>query len=313
MDKTVQNKVFVSSLLKNDKYGCFKEIKEALGSNVELIALKNTSDIWMRDYMPIQIGENTFVAYRYCPDYLWTPERYKYITKRFSTREDILKNADKDLPFCRSDVIIRETNLILDGGNVVVCGDKVILTDKIFIENRPKSQDYIIGELKRTFGKEIVIIPSDPYEITEAREEYEYPEDNQLPLCHADGILAPIDDDSILIADYGPDPLGYVPQLMNALSPYFKLENIKHLDFGNQWVDKIWIYINFLRIGDLVLMPALDDQGLNDKAKSQLTDILKTNNIHQINTTAISFGSDNNTDNYGGALHCVSWEFKAKE
>lgn len=45
----------------------------------------------------------------------------------------------------------------------------MILTDKIFIENRPKSKEHIIGELRRAFEKEVVIIPSDPYEIRDFR------------------------------------------------------------------------------------------------------------------------------------------------
>lgn len=45
----------------------------------------------------------------------------------------------------------------------------MILTGKIFIENRPKSKEHIIGELRRAFEKEVVIIPSDPYEIRDFR------------------------------------------------------------------------------------------------------------------------------------------------
>lgn len=32
--------------------------------------IKLTNDYWARDYMPIQLGENEFLKYRYYPDYL---------------------------------------------------------------------------------------------------------------------------------------------------------------------------------------------------------------------------------------------------
>lgn len=101
--------------------------------------------------------------------------------------------------------------------------------------------------------------------------------------------------------------------MQGALSPYFEPENIKHLNFGNQWIKESWIYINFLKVGDLVLMPALGNPNLDNEAKSQLMETLKTNNIHLINTTALSLGHGKNTKNFGGALHCISWETETSE
>ncbi len=333
MEKETQFKVFVSSLLnsKGKDGEEFRKLYESIASKLPentLIALKNTADIWMRDYMPIQIDRNTFVTYQYRPDYLSIPERHKFITDRFYTSSQIKNNIEisknkeeSQLPFYGPDVTIRECNLILDGGNIGVCGDKIILTDKVLIENRPKSHDQIIAELKRAFGKEVVIIPSDPYEIEYARKA------NELPLCHADGVLAPIDNETILIADYGKDPKGYVPQLMNVLSRYFKPENIKHFDFRENWTEDVWVYINFLRVGDLILIPEVeyekkDDplyikklKACNKEAKRQLKEFFGTDKIIGIDTTALSLGINKNgeyiNDNNGGALHCISWEVKS--
>ena len=343
MEEQIKYKIFVSTLLNsngaNEASIAFKDVyKEFMnaieGTEIELTPIKNTSDIWMRDYMPIQIDKKTFVTYYYQPDYLSCKERKHLITKRFASTAKIEENRNKfwnenesRLPFYAPNAVLRECRLVLDGGNVVVCGEKVILTDKVFIENRPKSTDYVIGELKRAFGKEVIIIPSDPYEIDSARKE------NELPLCHADGVLAPIDDKTILIADYGNDPLGYVPQLMNALTPHFKPKNIKHFDFGEDWTEDAWIYINFLRIGDLVLMPTVNyikkskEEGnettnlayqeklkrCNEKAKQQLKSFLGIDKIKAIDTTTLSlgknkYGDEINPDNYGGALHCITWE-----
>ena len=74
-------RIYVSSLLNpsgesgEEFRKLYNKVAEALEGTSKLIEVKNTSDIWMRDYMPIQIDENTFVTYQYTPDYLWSPER----------------------------------------------------------------------------------------------------------------------------------------------------------------------------------------------------------------------------------------------
>lgn len=321
MDETNMVKVHFSGQLTEKDSHCLSAIKKALGEyKIPFETICGTADIWARDYMPIQIGPNTFVAYIYKPDYLCNKTDEKFITKQFYTEKSINKiPKDKRCDVLYQNCIeIVNCDLILDGRNIVVCGDRIILTDKVFIENRPKSKNFVIGELKRAFGKEVVIIPSDPYEIEKARKRYE------LPLCHADGVLAPIDSDSILIADYGEDPLGYVPQLMNALSPYFKPKNIKHFDFSRiafegKVPEEVWVYINFLRIGDLILVPQLGGrfEKYDKEAIEQLKKIFITDNVHGINTRILSLGEDENGekvnhDNCGGALHCITWEVISK-
>lgn len=114
------NKVFFSACFTQTYRKCKKSIMEALkakgieiGSNI-----RQTKDIWARDYMPIQIDENKFMRYKYTPDYLVkVPGMSKFITDKPDC--DFLK--DKDIVDC---------NLVLDGGNVVVCGNKIILTEK---------------------------------------------------------------------------------------------------------------------------------------------------------------------------------------
>lgn len=335
MEKENTTKVYFSGLLTERESRCFRKIKESLKANqIPYATIYGTKDIWARDYMPIQIAPKTFVAYKYKPDYLSNTKYKGHITELFYTKDSISKipKNRRCEPLFKIDVEIRECNLILDGGNVVVCGDKIILTDKVFFENRPQTPEYVIGELKRAFGKEVIIIPSDPYEIVGARNK------NELPLCHADGVLAPIDDESILIADYGKDSLGYVPQLMNALTPHFKPGNIKHFDFGADWTEDSWVYINFLRVGNIVLMPTVNyvktfkEDGkesidpayqeklrrCNDKAKQQLKTFLRVEKIETIDTTTLSIGKNEDgdeidPDNCGGALHCITWEVNISE
>ena len=68
------NVVFLSPCLNTKKYGnpvFYKDLMTILKDmGIETRELKCTRDYWARDYMPIQLGENEFLKYQYCPDYL---------------------------------------------------------------------------------------------------------------------------------------------------------------------------------------------------------------------------------------------------
>ena len=99
-------------------YKCWSKLAAALAcQQVDYALLPNTKDIWMRDFMPVQCTPDHFVAYRYEPDYLCGQSQYITDWKHVI--------APSRLPYVNS-------GLILDGGNVIMCGNKVILTEKVF-------------------------------------------------------------------------------------------------------------------------------------------------------------------------------------
>ena len=103
-------------------YKCWSELSAALArQQVDYALLSNTKDIWMRDYMPVQCSPDHFVAYRYEPDYLRGQSQY------ITNWKHVI--APARIPYVNS-------NLILDGGNVIMCGNKVILTEKVFQEKK---------------------------------------------------------------------------------------------------------------------------------------------------------------------------------
>ena len=71
----------------------------------------DAKDVWARDFMPIQLEENIFLKYQYAPDYLVRIEKRKsYITDCAEA--------------CRKlGIQYQETDIVIDGGNVVLCGD----------------------------------------------------------------------------------------------------------------------------------------------------------------------------------------------
>ena len=58
-----------------------EEIKEKCGKHGIQVSFCGSKDnIWVRDYMPIQLGENNFIEYQYTPDYLLSSKCYnKYL------------------------------------------------------------------------------------------------------------------------------------------------------------------------------------------------------------------------------------------
>ena len=311
MKDSLTNHVFFSTHFTQPDYHCVTAIKKALKNNgIKYSDIKRTKDIWARDYMPIQIAPKTFVCYKYRPDYLLNPsENEKYITTKFYDKKSILATPEREqCPLLHGKGIdLRNCDLVLDGGNIVLCGNKIILTDKVLRENESKTKEQIKAELKEAFRVEhVILIPSDPYEIDECSKY------NELPLCHADGILAPIDDNRILISDYSNDEKGYVNELKTILSKYFEQENIQQFKFGDKRTDNSWIYINFLRVGNVVLMPTVgNEENPNDAdsicdrlALKQLQDILGVEKVIPINTRYLTL---ENPENNGGSLHCVSW------
>lgn len=291
MKDSITNTLYLSNwLLYDEKYSWIKTSLEENGMSFK--GIPYTKDIWCRDYMPIQIGENKFVSFNYRPDYL---VRVKDFNKYITTFSDLNKwsyLSDKEIIPC---------DLILDGGNIVICGDKVILTEKVFKENPLKPYE-ITKRIENAFEKQVIWIPCDPHEITESMLI------GELPLCHADGMVHAIDEETILLANYKDYDLQFRKELLDRLSPYF---NIKEFHFDNARTENSWIYINYLQIGDMVFVPVLGgkDEAADKLAIEQLKEYLGTNNVFGIDSNDLTFSEENG----GGSLHCISWNIYEPE
>lgn len=88
--------------------------------------------------------KNIFLKYKYAPDYLIKIEdRKPYITDCTET--------------CRKlGIRYRETDIVIDGGNVVLSGDNVVMTEKVFTENnRDKHDSDFLKQIEDTFGHKV--------------------------------------------------------------------------------------------------------------------------------------------------------------
>jgi len=65
------NKLYLADCLPEKQPAFYSRFKSVLEKcNILPEFLPNTKDIWVKDYMPIQIDTNSFVQFVYNPDYL---------------------------------------------------------------------------------------------------------------------------------------------------------------------------------------------------------------------------------------------------
>lgn len=267
------NQVFVSEWLQKVHPAFFSRFSELLKNvHINMTLLSNTADIWCRDYMPIQLAEEDFLQYRYYPDYLTKKES----DKQYITDSKSVCNALK-LPN------IQATDLIIDGGNVVKAHDCIIMTEKVFHENAQYPQAEVLNELEHLFHSEVIMLPWDKYE----------------KYGHADGIVKPIDESRLLMTNYADYDQELAEEFERQLGTRFRIEK---LHYHVQRADKRnWAYINFLQVGNNIVLPAINTEE-DEQAMEQIKTYYPSCNIYQLDSEEII--------KQGGALNCITWNIK---
>ena len=276
------DKVYLSKWLDSDKVfrTAFKFIInefEKIGIEYEL--LNHTNDIWARDYMPIQVTENKFIEFRYDPDYL---QGAKKGYRNLKTYPDIVCGAHH--------IKTIKSGIILDGGNVVKSSDCVIMTDKIFIENKYNyTKKELIDNLQELFETDkIIFIPW----FKEIKEEF----------CgHSDGMIRFINEDTVLINHVYRNEKSVLNPIKKAGLQYSYI----NFEVSNEDKDN-WAYLNFLQTKDILLVPKLgveeDDQAMRQLSE-YFPDYASKNRIIQVPNMRPIIEE-------GGALNCISWTIK---
>lgn len=289
------NSVYFSSLLPEKCPVLNAHIVDALRKrDIPFTYLKGTKDIWCRDYMPIQIEKNRFVFYRYTPDYLQDKTGLTLQTNPELVFQEESNELPRLLPMSVEEemrpisishpVFHRfELELVMDGGNVVKCGNKVVMTDKVFVENKDKTPQEVQRQIEEAFQCEVVFLPWD------RNEEY----------GHSDGIIHCLGDNRVLMTNYADFDKCIVDKYLRILEKYFDVTTLKYN--VKRMHKRSWSYINFLQIGTLVLVPQLgipeDEQAL-EQISSALPD------CEIVGIPALEAVSR------GGALNCLSWNIK---
>jgi len=257
-------------------------------SGVKYGLLPNTKDIWCRDYMPVLIPagverafadvEDTFILFKYSPSYLQTKKWRPTITDAVKVCQEIgIKPWIIDL--------------VVDGGNIVRFGWKAVMTERVYQENPSYRKSGLHAMLMDLLNvDELIMIPVEPGD----------------PFGHADGCVRFVDNKTVLINNQLTGQEAFGKKLRSVLlkhglqwaeMPYFIENDPKNKDsaVGN--------YINFLEVGDLLLVPAYENY---DRSNNLAVDVLRkafgpSKQVVPVESTSVA--------KEGGVLNCVSWNF----
>ncbi len=266
--------VYMSELLKS-KYPetCNRLIRILEKHSVKYAFLKGTKDIWCRDYMPIQTESGKFIQFKYDPSYLKGNKEWE------ASRSDVKE-------VCRVNGIEAQfSDINLDGGNVLICDGRAILSNRIFSENSNWDKKKLVNELSKLLECEIIIIPAENDDMT----------------GHADGMVRFVNRNTILgnkLADeykYWREGMEKVIEqygLKYIDVPFFLPKDPKHPHSA------IGIYVNYLEVNNLIVLPVFG----RDEDKHAV-DVLRQAFPDRVIET-IDY---NDVAQEGGLLNCTTW------
>ena len=241
--------------------------------NVKYAFLKGTKDIWCRDYMPVQTESGKFIQFRYDPSYLKGNKEWE------ESRSDVEE-------VCRmNNIHAQSSDINLDGGNVLICEGRAILSDRIFSENPDKTKQELIDELGKLLECEIIIIKA----LNSKDEDF---------TGHADGMVRFVNRDTILGNRLADDYKYIQDDRRSILEKY----NMKYIDIPffttNNRNSAIGIYVNYLEVNNLIVVPVFgrseDKQAVDIIQKAFPNKIVETINYDEV---ALK----------GGLLNCTTW------
>ena len=270
--------VYMSELMMR-KYPetCKNLIKILEKHHVNYSFIKGTKDIWCRDYMPVQTESGKLVQFKYDPSYLKGKKEWE------ESRSDVKEICKKN----NIDAIFSDINL--DGGNVLICDGRAIISDRIFTENPTKDKDSLVNELSKLLECEIIIIPAENDDYT----------------GHADGMVRFVNRNTILGNRMADEYKYWQKGMQKVLETY----NLTYIDIpfltdikdSKHPESAIGIYVNYLEVNDLIVMPVFN----REEDKQAVETIQKAFPNKQIET--INY---NDIAQEGGLLNCTTWVVK---
>lgn len=276
-DRDTNTVYFSEHILTNIEYiSAFKRIQFLLDKhNIKYKFLTNTKDIWCRDYMPIQIGIEEFVQFRYEPIYLESELELQSDPKQVLESNQITANF---------------SSINLDGGNVIKWSDKVILTTRVFEENPKMSSTELTKELERLFKSDILFVPNIKDDMT----------------GHADGHLRFIDSKTVLVNELKNELAywrnGFLKMVKKAGLDFIEIPWFEHKDKNFKY-SAIGGYVNYLEVDNLILFPVFEiDKNKDKQALAVIESVFPDRIIEPINVNEIA--------NLGGLLNCTTWTVK---
>lgn len=269
--------VYMSEILKK-KYPdtCNRLISILEKHKVKYSFLKATKDIWCRDYMPVQTPSGKLIQFTYDPSYLRDNKEWE------DSRSDVKE-------VCRlNNIEALFSDINLDGGNVLICDGRAIISDRVFSENPDRDKDEIVKELGQLLECEIIIIPAENDDMT----------------GHADGMVRFVNR-NIILGNNLEEEYKYWREGMQKVIEKYKLKYINLPFFlpkdSKHPLSAVGIYVNYLEVNNLIVLPVFG----RDEDKQAIDIIQKTfpnKVIETIDFNAVALE--------GGLLNCTTWVIK---
>lgn len=274
LGNTKEQIVYLSELLKT-KYPetCDRLTKILESHHVKYAFIEGTKDIWCRDYMPIQTESGKFIQFKYDPSYLKGNKEWE------ESRSDVKE-------VCRlNGIVAQPSNINIDGGNVLICDDRAIISDRVFSENPTWNKEELVNELSRLLECEIIIIPAENDDMT----------------GHADGMVRFVNRNTILGNKLADEYKYWREKIQKIIDkngwnyidvPFFEPKDPQHP------LSAVGIYVNYLEVNNLIVLPVFG----RDEDK-QAIDIIQNAFPDRIIET-INY---NDVAQEGGLLNCTTW------
>ncbi|TCZ67053.1 agmatine deiminase family protein [Flaviaesturariibacter aridisoli] len=237
--------------------------------------IPDTRDVWVRDFMPLQVESDYFVQFSYKPDYLQGKEWQH-------------TNSDVHAICSKMGFQTHSSSIVLDGGNVIKGDRCAFLCDKVFAENRSWKPEELEDELRRLFNVDrLIFLPWHKDDL----------------IGHADGMLRLIDDHNVLINDFKREKGNYRDAVLASLEQagvrYIELPF--HPYSNRTYLDAAGIYMNFLHVGKNIFISEFG-QNEDEAAAAVIQSAFPDCKLWTVKSTDVAKD--------GGVLNCISWTIK---
>lgn len=282
----IPNTIYFSRKLKDQIPHIAREIETKLKEEgVKPKWLDQTNDIWVRDYMPLQMNDTYFIHYTYYPDYLM-----RSLEDRASITNPI--RLEQKLLICEGKVVVN-LPLILDGGNAIITDRHVIMTEKVLAENcrdRYSNENAVSNQIRKKMKLEPLFIhwnKKEKYGHTDWLVRYLGGPTNMV-------IVATNEEMTIDVS------ISAIRKLSEA-----QCYDVREFKLDNPTVNS-WAYLNYVQVNNIILMPTVAEPTNDAEAKEKLNRLFREAN-QDVKIITIDC---QDLIKAGGALHCISWNIK---
>lgn len=281
-----EQKVYMSELLMKGEFSetCKRLIAILEKHNIKYSFIKGTNDIWCRDYMPVQTASGKFIQFKYDPSYLKGKKEWE------DSRSDV-KKIRKENGWLEN-FSISESDINLDGGNVLICDGRAIISDRIYDENPDykHKKEELKKKLAQLLECEIIIIPS-------LNKTADF-------TGHADGMVRFVNRNTVLGVWYDEKYKKDWQKNMQRVLDTYSINIIKlpffEPEYDSNYPDSaIGVYVNYLEVNNLIVLPIFGRKEEDEQAKTIIQRAFPDKIIEEINY--------NDVAKEGGLLNCTTW------